>query len=153
MNIVQIHTLAHNLMAQHGLIAKGWRFEFDNARKRGGQCRHTHQAISLSRYLAPSWSEDEVRNTLLHEIAHALVGPGQGHGAVWQAKARSIGCTGARTHSNATVPGRYVALCDHCNIEVGRRHRLTAAMRRGGLHAACRTRVRWVDTGVAHRVS
>ena len=36
--------------------------------------------------------------SLLHEIAHALVGRKHNHDAEWKAKAREIGCTGERTH-------------------------------------------------------
>lgn len=153
MNLTQIRSLAVDLMQENGLITAGWRFEFDNARRRGGQCRHTHQAISLSRYLAPSWSDIEVRNTILHEIAHAVVGPGHGHDTVWRRKFLALGGDGAAKHRNPTVRARYIAYCDHCNVEAGGRHRLTKAMREGGLHAACRTRVRWVDMGVSHSVS
>lgn len=149
--LTQIQMEAHALMREHGLT--GWRFKFDAARKRGGLCSHSEKTISLSRYLAPAWGDAEVRDVILHEIAHALVGPGMGHGVVWQRKLLSIGGTGSRTHKNATVPGRYVAVCDHCGVEVGRRHRLNASMRRAAIHKECKNRVRWVDTGVAHRVS
>jgi predicted SprT family Zn-dependent metalloprotease len=35
--------------------------------------------------------EAEITDTLLHEIAHALVGPRHGHDLVWQAKCIEIG--------------------------------------------------------------
>lgn len=34
---------------------------------------------------------EEVKNTILHEIAHALVGLGHGHNKIWQQKAIEIG--------------------------------------------------------------
>ena len=42
------------------------------------------------------YDEAEVRETILHEIAHARVGASHGHDAVWQAEARRIGSTGRR---------------------------------------------------------
>ena len=37
-----------------------------------------------------------MKNTLLHEIAHALAGHEHNHDEVWKATARSIGCDGCR---------------------------------------------------------
>jgi len=138
---------ARKLLREHGLADKGWTFKFDNARKRAGLCMYGSRTISMSRYLVAMWGEDQVMQTLLHEVAHALT-PGASHGPVWQAKAREIGFTrGTRTHNNEVVPGRYIAVCDTCNAEVYRAHRFTAAMRQGRhIHTTCRTRVRWVDT-------
>ena len=150
MNITQITQLGHQLMDEHGLY--GWRIVWDNARKRGGQCRYNTRTISLSRLIVPTWEDAEIRNVLLHEIAHALT-PGHSHDAVWRRKLISMGGDGSRTHSNATVPGRWLAICDHCGVEAGRRHRLSARVRDTALHSSCRKPVRWVDTGVSHAVS
>ena len=43
----------------------------------------------------------DIRDTLLHEIARAIVGPGHAHDAVWRTAARRIGCTAKRC---STVP-------------------------------------------------
>ena len=43
--------------------------------------------------------DDHVIDTLLHEIAHALVGHKHGHDAVWRRKALQIGCNGKRCYS------------------------------------------------------
>ena len=47
--------------------------------------------------------EDVVRQTMLHEIAHALVGYEAAHGPVWKRKAAEIGYTGKRTAANPYV--------------------------------------------------
>ena len=39
---------------------------------------------------------DEVKDTLLHEIAHALVGSQHQHNTTWRDKAIEIGCKGNR---------------------------------------------------------
>lgn len=146
-SLIDTHILATRMLRQHGLV--GWRFEYDGAKKRGGQCRHAHRAISMSRHLVPLWSDAEVLAVLKHEIAHALVGPGKGHGPAWAAKMRELGEVPNRTHSSETVPGRYVAICDTCNKEAGRVHRRTRAMREGRhLHKTCMKPVRWVDTAL-----
>jgi SprT protein len=138
---------AKRILQETGLADRGWYFVWDNARERGGQCRFRLKQISMSRYLVPMWSDDEVVNTLWHEAAHALVGPGAGHGPVWRAKMRELGRDPLRCHDNQTVPGRYVAMCDTCGGEAYRAHRFTAAMRQGRHHhKTCGQRVRWVDT-------
>ncbi len=94
MNLDHVATLAHELMAAHGLLPQ-WRFAFDHAKRRAGACRHHDSTISVSRHLMELYSEELVRETLLHEIAHALAGPEHNHDAVWRRTARAIGSNGA----------------------------------------------------------
>ena len=92
--ITDARRMARSLMDEHGLTS--WRLVFDNAKTRAGVCRPARKEIGLSRALTQLHSEAEVRDTVLHEIAHALVGAGHGHDAVWRAKALEIGCSGTR---------------------------------------------------------
>ena len=103
--------VARRWMDQFGLAA--WGLSFDHAKTRAGICRADRRQIGLSRVLTGLHGEPEVRDTVLHEIAHALVGVEHGHDAVWRAKARSIGCTGARClPASADVPpGRWRGVC------------------------------------------
>ncbi|GAA1914998.1 hypothetical protein GCM10009815_07380 [Nocardioides marmoribigeumensis] len=111
MEIAAARRLALELMAEHGL--SGWRLQLDNAKRRAGICRYSDRVIGLSRPLTALHSEDEVRDTVLHEIAHALVGPGTGHGPRWRAVARRIGCSGERCVSadSPRVTGAWVGVC------------------------------------------
>lgn len=111
MNVDSAMSLARRLMKKHGLSE--WRFKFDNAKRRAGLCNHTYKYISLSRPLTEARSKDNVRNTILHEIAHALVGPGHGHDAVWRRMAKEIGCNGERCYSDFKLEGKWVAVCVH----------------------------------------
>lgn len=119
--------LARRMMDAHGLT--DWRFVFDRATSRFGQCRYGTRTISLSGPLTALNSEDEVRDVILHEIAHALVGPGHGHGPVWKAKAREIGNSGNRTHSAEIPQGRWAMTCPNCGktAHFQRRPRVTRA--------------------------
>ncbi|KRE61560.1 SprT-like domain-containing protein [Nostocoides sp. Soil756] len=107
------HALAmgRRLVAEHGL--DGWSVVADRAKTRAGVCRFGTRQIGISAPLTRLHSEDEVRDTLLHEIAHALVGPQHGHDAVWRAAAVRIGCSGERCVSPDAprVPGDWVGRC------------------------------------------
>jgi hypothetical protein len=86
--------LGESLLGRHGL--RDWRLVFDSAKTRAGVCRPARREIGLSRVLTVLHGEAEVRDTLLHEIAHALVGPEHGHDAVWRRTAVAIGSSGRR---------------------------------------------------------
>lgn len=97
MDITEAATLARTLMNQHGLGHVPFRF---NRAKRALGTTHflknrgtgeiTLQDISLSEHYTKLLPEDEVRDVILHEIAHALT-PGHNHDYVWRRKAREIG--------------------------------------------------------------
>jgi predicted SprT family Zn-dependent metalloprotease len=109
--ILDARRLATGLMRRHGLT--GWRLVFDNAKTRAGICRAVPREIGLSRVLTRLHSEADVTDTVLHEIAHALVGPAHGHDAVWRAQALAIGCSAKRCVSS-TAPrpaGPWVGTC------------------------------------------
>lgn len=57
-----------------------------------GMCVHTDKTIILNAFHIDIHPDEEVRNTILHELGHALVGPGHAHDEVWEAKAREVGC-------------------------------------------------------------
>ena len=124
--------LARELMRGHGLFEAGWRFAFDHARRRFGCCNYTRKLITLSRTLTLLNGEAEVRDTLLHEIAHALC-PDDGHGARWRAKCREIGAQPRRCYSDDAVaspprrPARYEWGCGTCDWWVQRRRRTRKA--------------------------
>lgn len=103
--------LARALMVEHDV--GDWAVEWDRARRRAGQTDHTRRRITLSRHLMALYDEDEVRETVLHEIAHVRVGPGHGHDAVWRAEARRIGSTGRRlvAPDAPRVEGRWRGVC------------------------------------------
>jgi predicted SprT family Zn-dependent metalloprotease len=103
--------LALTLMREHGLTE--WRLVFDRAKTRAGVCRPIRKEIGLSRPLTELHSVEEVTDTILHEIAHALVGPNHGHDARWRAMAQSIGCSATRCVPDDAprVEGQWVGTC------------------------------------------
>lgn len=128
-------------MNQHGL--GHWLFRFDRrATVRLGLCSYRTKTISLSEKVILLTDEATVRNTILHEIAHALVGPGHGHDSVWRRKALSIGCTGDRCHSvDVYAAAPWLGTCG-CGTEY-RRHRLSERIRQYGRCKKCKTGLTW----------
>ena len=72
-----------------------WTFGFDNAKKRAGLCNFTAKRITVSRYLAARYDDDEIHQILLHEVAHAIAGARAGHGPRWLTIARDLGYEGS----------------------------------------------------------
>jgi predicted SprT family Zn-dependent metalloprotease len=133
MNLQDAKNLAIELMDKHGLLDGRWHFEFDNAKNRFGCCNHTYKRISLSKNLVALNDEARVKNTILHEIAHALVGSKHGHDYVWRRKALEIGCDGNRCFSsrNTEIPeSKYIAECSGCG-KVHKRHKMTRSLKYG----------------------
>jgi predicted SprT family Zn-dependent metalloprotease len=81
-----------------------WQFRFDRATRRFGCCNHKSKTISLSTVLVGLNDKREVRDTILHEIAHALAGPKvRAHGREWREIALRIGCNGRRCYGDEVL--------------------------------------------------
>ena len=107
MNPFDALTLLNDKLDQHGLLAQGWTGSLDNAERRFGVCRPASKEISISRALASLNSNEEVLDTILHEIAHALAGieTGEncGHDERWKAICRRIGARPERCYDSEEV--------------------------------------------------
>lgn len=116
MDISEAASLARTLMNQHGLGHVPFRF---NRAKSALGITHflrdrvtgeiTVKDIALSEHFVKLLPEDEIRDVILHEIAHALT-PGHGHDPLWKRKAREIGakpnrCTAASARPEHSVKG------------------------------------------------
>ncbi len=140
MNLAMAEFLAKDLMKEHGLISKGWTFKFDRAVSRFGQTKQSvnrstgriERTISLSKPLTEKRDEMKVRNTILHEIAHALVGVQHGHDIVWKRQAMAIGCDGQRCSEIAPeerVKPNYAVVCTF----TGGQHVVRTQMRKSSI--------------------
>ena len=82
---------ARRLMDEHGLA--DWTLAFVESGRRLGDCNFRDRVIRIGRAHALEDGEERIRDTVLHEIAHAIAGPKAGHGPLWKATARRIGAT------------------------------------------------------------
>lgn len=103
--------LARTLLDEHGL--RDWTVGLDRAKTRAGATHFRTRRITLSGPLTRVHDDALVRDTILHEVAHALVGAAHGHGAVWKAKAREVGASDSRCFSSeeATALAPFVGSC------------------------------------------
>lgn len=126
--------MVQEMMAQHGLA--GWAYKLDGAARRFGQCNYRTRTIGQSAKIVLLNDEHHVRMNALHEIAHALAGPGAGHGLKWKRIAQSIGHSGARLYDPQVVktpPMKYRASCHSCFMAYTSRKRSRVACK-----ACCR---------------
>lgn len=115
MDLLDSYDMAMELMKEHGLLDNGWILIYGTRKCALGICSSKSKQIQLSRPLIEVNSKETVRNTILHEIAHALVGVHHHHDAVWRAKAVEIGCNGDRCSNNAvTVKSNRFLQCPSC---------------------------------------
>lgn len=137
MKLFYAKILAEELMHLHGL--DDWKFCFDHAKKRFGCCNYTKKQISLSAELVSLNSENHVRDTILHEIAHALAGHRAGHGKIWKETVERIGGTPTRCYAGTvkTPLLAFTALCQQCGMQVQRRQK------RNLICGKCRVRLQW----------
>lgn len=92
---------AQTLIRQY--LSSEWSFGFDRAVRRAGLCNFSKKRITLSLHLSQLSSEEENEQTLLHEIAHALVGPEAGHGKLWKRTAAEIGYRGGTKYDGPSL--------------------------------------------------
>lgn len=115
MKLPEAQALALTLMANHNL--SDWSFRFDLAKVRFGCCNFTKKELSLSKELVELNDKAKVYDTILHEIAHALVGPYHAHDKVWKQKILELGGDPRARyhHTEVVIPKRkYTVRCPHC---------------------------------------
>ena len=120
MELSDVQLLADRLLNEHELFEKGWSFIFDRAKRRAGSCKFSKKEITLAKAYAEQVDFKEIKNTILHEIAHALVGPKHGHNEIWKQKALEIGCDAERCHYVVFSKPRYKLTCTNRCFEVAR---------------------------------
>lgn len=101
----EVLQLATQLM-QHNeagadLIKQGWT-PVINVRGKSflGRCHYDKKQIEITRHWIPVLNDREIRDVILHEIAHALT-PGDGHGKHWKYVAMELG---ANPKATAKIP-------------------------------------------------
>lgn len=119
-----------------------WRFKWIKSKRIFGSCSHTFKTIELSTHLTSLNKEKEVKDTILHEIAHALSPYNAGHNYIWKQNCIKVGVKAERcydTNKIVTPEPNYNGLC-RCNLK----HRRYRRPRVNFICANCNSRIVWI---------
>jgi predicted SprT family Zn-dependent metalloprotease len=119
--------IAKRLIRENGLI--DWSFGLNRNKRRLGACKEYLKRIELSEHYVKRNEIAHVRDTILHEIAHALVGAEHGHDAVWKNMCLRLGCSPKACENEVDMPvGDWRAQCQGCRQNFNR-HRKPVSLR------------------------
>jgi len=120
-----------DLLKHYGLDIKGWKFgRFTSAVRTLGTCKGRNKTIDLSTKMTIMRSDDDVKMTILHEVAHARDNEMRGHSAhdkIWRNLFISMGGNG-KTRTDIDIEIRkqtykYISICP-VHGEIGGRTRM-----------------------------
>ena len=114
MDLNEAEQLAKDLIKQYNIP---YSFAWNNSRNYIGRCFYLKKVIELSKPYTELNDEKEIRDTILHEIAHALAPKGSGHGPKWKQLALSLGCKPHRCADGQSLiipPYKYLGHCPNC---------------------------------------
>lgn len=106
---------AKTLLDWHGLT--DWSVAYDTKKRVLGSCEYATKTIWLSVYTVDSLPNEEIEDTILHEIAHALT-PGAKHGLEWALAAEAIGARPEACYEGGPIAKpKYKLVCSQCARE------------------------------------
>lgn len=124
----------------YNLTELGWKKTYGRTKRALGRCRYSStngkpngriKSIEVSRAFLEMEGQnmDTMRDTVLHEIAHAIDVEQRGtsaHDSRWKAIARQVGADPTRTTDRVeSVPGRYTLTCPKCGASTQMHRRPT----------------------------
>lgn len=118
MKIAKVKEIVEQKINQANLI--GWTVVYNNTVNTCGTCNYHYKVITISKKHCQVATDEEVFDTICHEVAHAVVGYDDNHSEIWFNECIKLGGTGNIT-SNQTIPYRYKGVCGKCSA-VYKRH-------------------------------
>lgn len=123
MKMEDILESARNMLIEYGL--RGWKVITDSNKTTFGVCYYSRRTLSFSKYLE-NHSDDQIIDTIKHEVAHARVsskaGVAVGHNEEWRQTFISMGGSGMRCSEQSLTEHLWEGACDS-GCQVFRRHR------------------------------
>ena len=132
--LVKYETIASDMLVKHNLT--GWKFVWNNRTSNGtwGICKYKQKEIHLNKRYALVESEENVIDTITHEVAHVLT-KGDGHGEAWKSKCRELGCKDEQfknlEKTNINKLAKYKGTCPTCG------HEIFSSRKTGIIHIEC----------------
>lgn len=88
-----------------------WVVSSSGGRRTIGMCDYRNKTIILSKHHLTHDSDEDIIDTIFHEVAHAL-NPLDGHGSKWRKTAKRLGGTGEQYHRlGKTYPSKWSTMC------------------------------------------
>ena len=143
MTETEVKNLTLALMEEHGLNWPTWGFRLTRHKLVLGRCmynRYGGGTIEISKNFLHLPFE-KIRDTILHEIAHALAGHLAGHGPEWKRVCRRIGALPnekADLLSEERVTFKWTGVCPNNPNHMMKRHALTSKGKRYACAKCCR---------------
>jgi len=113
----QLIAKLHSELNDEYPFLESWCISFDNAKRRAGVCKMSSKEISFSVSHIENNSIEIIRDTILHEFAHAIAFEmygHAGHGQPWKNIAQKIGAT-PRAKGVFNLPSAPWVLVHACN--------------------------------------
>lgn len=112
-------SMMRGLLNKYGLTDWSVRLNQNADTRFLGLCSYRDKCIILSAHHIDIHPTPDVCNTIRHELAHALVGPGHAHDEVWRDKAREVGCDNLSPCSNLSLSPEIIdAIRSGADVEV-----------------------------------
>lgn len=130
----QYEEIANMMLVEQNLTE--WKFVWNNrtSNKTWGICKYTPKEIHLNKKYALIESEENVIDTIIHEVAHALT-KGDNHGEIWKAKCRELGCRDEQFKDlgkeSLNKLAKYKGVCPTCG------HVIYSGRKTGIIHIEC----------------
>lgn len=159
MTEIEVIGLANRLLAEHNLLPQ-WSFAIGKRKRSVGTCFYRQKRIEFSKHWL-TLPDEQISDTILHEIAHALVGPGHGHGRVWKLKAMELGaipksCIHKDLRIHAPV-SRWMGVCTVCRNQYNRHKKPSknlacraCCIKYNGGKFHIRYKLQWIDRKEIH---
>ena len=148
MDRTRAHKICKEALVRHG--RGNWKvlISSDPNQPYLGLCIYKDKAIVLNAHHIDIHPDAEVINTILHEVAHAIVGPGYGHNDVWATKAREIGCDNTNPCSHLGLPEHVIdAIRSGHMVEVITEEKIVEQVVRNVTHKITRLQDKCPDCG------
>lgn len=122
-DIKDAEKLIQEKMELHELTKNGWTYKISSKMVTcAGKCSYKKNTLTFAKNFCTNVEESELINTILHEIAHAIVGPKTNHNETWRKLHIKMGGDGERCHRETFSPPKYLMECTKCQ-KIWKRYR------------------------------
>ena len=115
--IAHLEAFAAAKMAEHLPADELWAFTWIKTKRTLGICDYRLRTVSASSVYIGIATVEQLENTILHEISHAIAGYSAGHGLAWQSACVRIGAEPERLFDASSIspPYTWTMNCPSCD--------------------------------------